>query len=133
LTLKRRKRAAAVTFLTLAGSVFFIYFLKSVFGRARPIGCLDNGDCLSFPSGHATLAFYFYGLIGYLFFRFFPISNRGFLILAFIIALLIILISLSRLFLGVHYPSDLIGGMFLGGSWLLLAILLIDMLYCGLD
>lgn len=129
LIVRRRKRAATVALLSLAGSVFFVFFLKEFFGRPRPFGCLAPDDCLAFPSGHATLSFYFYGLLAYLVFRFLPISLRVFLIISFFIGILILLIVLSRLFLGFHYPSDLLGGFFLGGTWLLLAIFLIDVLY----
>lgn len=129
LIIKRRKRAAAASLLSLGGSLFFIYFLKSVFGRLRPNGCLASGDCLSFPSGHATLSFYFYGLLLYLIFRFLPVSLKTFMFCSLIIAILVGLIALSRLYLGVHYLSDIFGGFFLGGAWLLLAVFLIDVLY----
>lgn len=129
LIIKRRKRAALVSLLSLGGSAFFISFLKNLFGRDRPFGCLLPDDCLSFPSGHATLAFYFYGLLGYLIFRFMPISLKSFGWVTFGLGALVALIALSRLFLGLHYFSDLLAGFFLGGSWLLLAILLIDLLY----
>lgn len=126
---QKRKRAAAVVGFTLAGSALFIFFLKDFFGRPRPFGCLPPGDCLAFPSGHATISFYFYGVLDYLIFRFLPTSLKTFLIISFFIGILILLIVLSRLFLGVHYPSDLLAGFFLGGTWLLLAIFLIDILY----
>lgn len=129
LIVRGRKRAATVALLSLAGSAFFVFFLKEFFGRPRPFGCLAPDDCLAFPSGHVTLSFYFYGLLAYLVFRFLPISLRVFLIIGSMIAILILLIALSRLFLGFHYPSDLLGGFFLGGTWLLLAIFLIDVLY----
>lgn len=129
LVARKRKRAAAVVGFTLAGSAFFIFFLKNFFGRSRPFGCLPPGDCLAFPSGHVTISFYFYGLLDYLIFRFLPISSKTFLIISFFVGILILLIALSRLFLGFHYPSDLLAGFFLGGTWLLLAILLIDFLY----
>ncbi len=129
LIIKKRKKAATVALFSLAGSAAFIFLLKDFFGRPRPFGCLAPGDCLSFPSGHATLAFYFYGLLNYLIFRFLPVSLKTFLVISVVIAILIILIALSRLFLGFHYPSDLLAGFFLGGTWLLLAIFLIDVFY----
>lgn len=129
LIIRKRKRAAAVVAFTLAGSAFFIWLLKNFFGRPRPFGCLPPGDCLGFPSGHATISFYFYGLLDYLIFRFLPVSLRVFLGISLAIVILISLIALSRLFLGVHYPSDILGGFFLGGTWLLLAVFLIDVLY----
>lgn len=126
---KKRKRAAVAALFSLAGSGVFILFLKNFFGRQRPFGCLPFNDCLSFPSGHATLSFYFYSLLAYLVFRFLPVSLKVFLIIGLLIAILIFLIALSRIFLGFHYPSDLLAGFFLGGTWLLLAIFLIDVLY----
>ncbi|MFC1727390.1 phosphatase PAP2 family protein [Patescibacteria group bacterium] len=126
---KRRKRAAVVALVSLLGSYLLSIFFKKYFGRYRPFGCLNNGDCYSYPSGHATIATYFYGLLNYLIFRFLPISLRSFLMISFFLAVLIFLISVSRLFLEVHYLSDLIGGFFLGGAWLMLAVFLIDVLY----
>jgi undecaprenyl-diphosphatase len=129
LILKNRKKAAVVSLVTLIGSVVFIYFFKVFFGRVRPNGCLNSGDCLSFPSGHTALSVYFYGLLIYLVWRFFPISLKKFLIISLTILFLVVLIGLSRIVLQVHYPSDILAGTFLGGSFLLLAIWLIDLLY----
>lgn len=126
---RRRKRAAMAAFFSFIGSAAFTLLLKNFFGRPRPFGCLPPGDCLAFPSGHATMAFYFYGLLNYLIFRFLPVSLRVFLGISSAIVILIFLIALSRLFLGAHYPSDILGGFFLGGTWLLLAVFLIDVLY----
>jgi len=117
-----------VALLSLLGSGFFILFFKNFFGRPRPFDCLGN-DCFSFPSGHVTLSFYLYGLLNYLIFRFFSFPLRKTLILSFFLGVLIILIAFSRIFLFLHYPSDLLAGFLLGGAWLLLAIFLIDILY----
>lgn len=130
LSLKQRKRAAFTALMTLLGSAALMSFFKVFFGRFRPGECLGfYFDCYSFPSGHTTFAVYFYGLLNYLILRFLPISLKQFLAVTFLIMLLIISIALSRLFLGYHFFSDIIAGGFLGASWLLLAILLIDILY----
>lgn len=129
LAIKRRKRAAAIVLLSLVVSGFLIPLIKEYFGRSRPFGCLPPADCFSFPSGHATLSFYFYGLLAYLVFRFLPVSLKSFLAIGAAIIALVFLIALSRVFWGVHYPSDILGGFFLGGAWLLLAIFFIDVLY----
>lgn len=129
LVAKRRKRAAVASLLSLVGSGIFVEILKNFFGRQRPFGCLLPDDCLSFPSGHVTLSFYFYGLLAYLSFRFLPISLKSFLGLLGFLGMVVILIAFSRLFLGLHYFSDIIGGFFLGGSWLCVTILLVDFLY----
>lgn len=124
----RRKRAAAVSLFSILGSAGFIWLFKHLFGRPRPFGCLGN-DCYSFPSGHSTIALYFYGLLDYLIFRFLPLSFKTFLLINFIIISTILLIGVSRLFLQLHFLSDVFAGFFLGGAWLLIAILLIDILY----
>jgi undecaprenyl-diphosphatase len=129
LALKRRKRAAAAALLSYLGSLSFLFFFKNFFGRLRPFGCLAGADCLSYPSGHTTLSVYFYGLLSYLIWRFLPVSLKAFIMIAALLLVLTLLILASRLFLDAHYPSDLLGGIFLGGSWLTAAILLIDILY----
>ncbi|MGB9706541.1 MAG: phosphatase PAP2 family protein [Microgenomates group bacterium] len=131
---KRRKRAATVTLISLVGSAILISFFKSFFGRERPGECPNhllggNSSCFSFPSGHSTLAFYFYGLITYLIIRFglLPAKKTWFVVGG--AAVLVVLIAFSRLYLGLHFLSDVIGGFLLGEVWLTMAIFLIDFLY----
>lgn len=124
-----RKRAAMVAILSLVGSGLFVLLFKEFFDRQRPFGCLSGKDCLSFPSGHTTLAFYTYGLLNYLIFRFLPVSLRSFILISLMIIGLVFLVAFSRVFLFVHYPSDILAGFFLGAAWLLLAVLIIDFLY----
>lgn len=124
---KRRRRAAATVFFTLLGSGLAIYFFKENFNRLRPDGCpLDDP---SFPSGHAVLSFYFYGTLFSLITRFVKLKKRKVLILGACFGLLVLLIALSRIYLGCHYPSDILGGFILGGIWVLIAAILIDFLY----
>jgi undecaprenyl-diphosphatase len=123
-----RKRAAAASLATILGSATFIYLFKHLFARPRPIGCWGS-DCFSYPSGHSTIATYFYGLLDYLVFRFLPMSFKVYFIISSVIILVVLLVSVSRLFLQFHYLSDIFAGFFLGGAWLLVAVLLIDILY----
>ncbi len=95
-------------------------FLKSFFKRDRPfvqiVDCvvsIQPSDKFSMPSGHAAAAFLFATLIAF----FYP----GFLLLALMWATLI---GLSRVFLGVHYPSDVLAGAVLGSSCAAIALLL---------
>lgn len=132
LVLNKRKRAAAVMlFILLLGIVFGGVF-RNIFGRPRPISCLPTfygESCFSFPSMHATTAIYFYGLANYMVFRFFPISMKNFVFLAIVSIVIIFVVGMSRVYLGAHYPSDIIGGYLLGGAFLLLAVFFLDILY----
>jgi len=125
----KRKKAMVAVFLTLVGSAIFIYLLKLIFGRERPFGCLGGRDCFSFPSGHATIAFYFYGMLLYLLIRFLKPKRRIIVLLDLIFILLILLVGFSRIYLGYHYPTDIMGGFLLGGTFLLIAAILIDFFY----
>lgn len=131
---KRRKRAATTALISLVGSALLVNFFKSFFGRQRPGECPDHllggaASCFSFPSGHSAISFYFYGLIVYLIFRFGSFSKNWRLGIGLAMGFLIILIAFSRLYLGLHFLSDVIGGFLLGGLWLTVAIFLIDFLY----
>lgn len=97
--------------------------LKHLFQRARPnLHRLIEIGGFSFPSGHAMSAFALYGVIAFLFWR--HISTRiGRTILIIVSCFMIFAIGISRIYLGVHYPSDIIGGYFASGFWLSAAIL----------
>jgi undecaprenyl-diphosphatase len=116
--------AALVTTSTLGG-LFYTLLFKEIFGRTRPIVetsiTLEPG--YSLPSGHATIGMCFYGAFIYLIFRRIRPSWGKHLSITGLMTL-ILLIGLSRVYLGVHYPSDVLAGWFLGFSWLCLTILI---------
>lgn len=105
--------------------------LKRVINRARPeIEHLVVVKSLSYPSGHSMSAMAFYGFLIYLTFRIkMPRWLRWLLCLVFLF--LILAIGLSRIYLGVHFPSDVLGGFTAGLIWVAFCIVLfniIDML-----
>ncbi len=107
--------------LALLGSQISVFAAKLIIHRPRPSHMAYIEDSFSFPSGHATVAVVFYGFIIYLCCRFFKKWNRK--INSFFFGLAIILaIGLSRLYLGVHYMSDVWGGYLLGFLWLVAGI-----------
>ena len=109
------------TLINLSCIMIINQFLKLVVMRPRPISTLRliNQNGYSFPSGHAMAATAFYGLLIYLLLK----SNHKYkLPLSILISLLIIIIGLSRIYLGVHYASDIIGGMIISMLWLIIFI-----------
>ena len=104
-------------------SVFLSNFIvKSIIRRDRPIDInliIENG--FSFPSGHSMVSFAFYGfLIYYLYHTDLkkPLKYSLMTLLGFII----LLIGLSRIYLGVHYASDVLGGFLLAFIYLVIYI-----------
>lgn len=99
--------------------------LKFLSGRPRPadtlVQIIGSYHELSFPSGHVV---FFVELFGFLFFLTYslakpgPARTAGFVILA----VLIVLVGVSRIYLGAHWPSDALGGYIAGGLWLMLMI-----------
>lgn len=97
--------------------------LKMGFNRERPsvVEGIDAVHSLSFPSGHAMSSMAVYGCVAYLVGRLEPKPVLKHLVWGFSAAL-ILLIGISRMYLGVHYPSDVVAG-FLGGlAWLAFVI-----------
>jgi undecaprenyl-diphosphatase len=104
------------------GSTILNEILKAIFHRARPtIHRIVEANGFSFPSGHSMAAFSLYGIIAFLLWRHISTSlGRGLLIIFSIF--MIIMIGVSRIYLGVHYPSDVLGGFLASGCLLAVSI-----------
>lgn len=113
--------------LSVVGSQITTYSGKYVFARARPDFVLDvTAYTPAFPSGHATGAMAVYGIIAYAILRELP-WPRGRFEIAFWTGVLIALIGFSRIFLGVHFTTDVAAGFLVGLFWLLAGIALAEM------
>jgi undecaprenyl-diphosphatase len=107
----------------ITGSALLNGILKHFFQRVRPdFHRLIEIEGYSFPSGHAMNAFSVYSIISFLLWRHIQ-SRIGRSILILISVVLILAIGISRIYLGVHYPSDIIGGYFASGFWVTTAIM----------
>ena len=108
-------------FIAVTGSEAFSYLGKLAFHRPRPEMAVYAEHSFSFPSGHATIAVAFYGFAGYLLMRFVQSWSRKINIF-FTTILIIIAIGFSRVYLGIHYISDVWSGYLVGAMWLIIAI-----------
>jgi len=102
--------------------------LKQIINRARPdADYLVTVNTLSYPSGHAMSAMAFYGFLIYLIYTFNIPKLVKYCIIAFL-AILILSIGISRIYLGVHFPSDIAGGFIAGFIWVVFCILILNIL-----
>jgi undecaprenyl-diphosphatase len=99
--------------LTIITSEASTFLLKIIANRPRPTIAVYLEDSPSFPSGHATIAVAFYGFLTYLLLRRAKSKKQRAAIVSFA-ALMIATIGFSRLYLGVHYLSDVVAGYFIG-------------------
>ena len=111
------RRALLWMVVTILGAVVLDVSLKYAFHRPRPVPFfVDLPRTYSFPSGHSLFSFCFYGVLAGLLTR--RISSRmGRILIWTFAALLVAAIGLSRVYLGVHYPSDVIAGYLAASLW----------------
>lgn len=118
---KRKKEAYALTWLAIL-SFSVSQLIKVLVHRPRPINALITENTFSFPSGHAVMAVIFFGTMIYLFEH--HIKNKKTKqILTFLTAILVLLISFSRIILNVHWLSDILASFSLGFLILVLFVL----------
>ena len=112
------KHSARMLLAATAGSILLNNVLKLFFDRARPsvFEWGTHAASSSFPSGHAMSATVVYGTVAYLLAR---LQKHGWAraITLSLAVIMIALICLTRLYLGVHYPSDVLGGIVVGLAW----------------
>ena len=102
--------------------------LKKVFDRARPSEeHLVVVKTLSYPSGHAMSAMAFYGFLIYLIFQI-KMAKWARILLTILFSFLILCIGISRIYLGVHFPSDVAGGFIAGLIWVAFCIILFNVI-----
>jgi undecaprenyl-diphosphatase len=118
----RHRRELLFLGCVIAGSAILNSLLKLMFQRARPtIHRIIEVSGYSFPSGHSMAAFSLYGGLAFLIWKHIP-TVAGRVLMIIVSAMFILMIGMSRIYLGVHYPSDVVGGYFMSGCWLAICI-----------
>lgn len=118
LWLTRHRLSVALLMIAVAGGGILNTLLKDYFNRPRPTVVEWGTDVVSqsFPSGHSMAAAIAYGSVAYLGGRLEPTPTLRWTTWSFA-ALLILAIGASRIYLGVHYPSDVVAGYIAGLAW----------------
>lgn len=118
-------RNAAFVFLASVGGWLLNDFLKEIFARPRPqvVPHLRQVMSLSFPSGHALTSAAIFLTLGALLMR---VAERRFVkfYIMSVAVLATLLVGATRVYLGVHYPTDVLAGWLIGSSWALFCWLL---------
>lgn len=122
-----RRRMAAFLAIAMIGASTLDFVLKLAFHRPRPIAFYGiSPSSFSFPSGHALGSLCFYGILAAVL----ADRMRGVkpkVLVWFAASFLVAMIGLSRIYLGVHYPSDVIAGYLAGAVWVT-AVTVVDKL-----
>ena len=119
--IKKRFRYDLVLWPITAGGLGTAFVLKEIFHRGRPVGALVAETSSSFPSAHAVISIAFYSFVFYLLARNTQRYFSRYLLIA-ALFLVPILLGFSRLYLGVHYLSDVLAGYAIGDIWFLIGI-----------
>lgn len=112
--------------LSAGGSAILNKLLKVTVSRPRPpahlVGLLYSDDAMSFPSGHVTFYVCFFGFLFFVAFALLPRDSWRRRTALLLMALPVILIGPSRIYLRAHWPSDTLGAYLSGGLWLALSV-----------
>jgi undecaprenyl-diphosphatase len=121
LVLQRKTHAALFVLVAVGGGLLLSSLLKMGFDRPRP-DLVPHGSVVytaSFPSGHSMMAAVTYLTLGALLARVQPRRSLKLYLLG-LAVLLAVAVGVSRVYLGVHWPTDVLAGWALGAAWALL-------------
>ncbi|MBI3744040.1 MAG: phosphatase PAP2 family protein [Chloroflexi bacterium] len=126
----RGHRKSALLVPAVAAGYLLVLVLKPIVSRARPganeVQIFVHETGKSFPSGHAFAAALMLGAIFYLADSIVGTDRRAVLVMRVVLVFVILSIAASRVYLGVHWTSDVLGGLFLGGLTLYIIVRAFD-------
>lgn len=120
--LEKRKSYIVGLMIAIASSLIFSFLIKIIMARPRPLPTVLFENSYAFPSLHAALALAFLFYLSYYAIKSYPRLSRN-ISLFFFAFLLVLLVGLSRIYLGVHYFSDVLGGYLLGLASFILGVI----------
>lgn len=124
---KNKKKSLSLVFISSVAGVSFInQLLKVIVKRVRPdVNRLIEIGGYSFPSGHAMVSMVLYGLVAYIIYKMVKIKSLRNILIS-INLLVILLIGISRIYLGVHYFSDIVVGFLISIIFLIVVICFLE-------
>ena len=125
LLLMNYKRFSLLVLSAMAGDALLVLFIKLIIMSQRPTNEILLETGYSFPSGHVTGCVVFFGVLTYFAFRRWNNLKTKAVTSGLYVAITVV-VGFDRIYLNVHWLSDAIGGVFLGGFWLLLCILVFE-------
>lgn len=134
LILPNRKKYGLPVSLASLGGLAIYKPMKHIFLRARPDEALHlvKQGGFSFPSGHSVTSVIFYGVLIYLLNRHCK-NDKLRKVLTVICGFLALTIGPSRIYVGVHWPTDVLAGWCIGGAVLMVSICILERIYYGPD
>jgi undecaprenyl-diphosphatase len=122
--LKGERRFPLTLLAAVVGAPFLSWALKSLYGRQRPsvVPHLETVASASFPSGHTVSAVTFFVTLALLISAHTPKRRLRLFLVGYALAIAA-LVAVSRMYLGVHYPSDVAGGALIGIAWSLVCVI----------
>ena len=123
---QKKGRNILILWILMAGVGLFVQVGKRTFIRQRPLQVAYYAETgYSFPSGHSATAMTLYGLLGYWLVRGRRRIRNRWLVGSSAVGLILV-VGFSRIYLGVHFLSDVLGGYLLGACWLIVGIVLTE-------
>jgi undecaprenyl-diphosphatase len=121
----RRWRESLVLIVCVLGEWILFRLVNAAVGRERPEPMLDMGALTaSFPSGHAGIAVAFYGGLGLIVLR--TVADRRLAVgIASVCFAVAVMVAVTRVYRGMHYPTDVLGSALLGGVWVVAVVSLL--------
>ncbi len=128
LFLKKRKAQSVLLLTAIGGEALFVNIVKNIDQVARPENQLLLGSGYSYPSGHSAGVVVFIGLIAYYAWLNWDSSKRVKVFALAGFGLLVAFVSFDRVYLNVHWLSDVVGGWLFGAFWLSFCIMVYERL-----